>query len=222
MSSSETILTATLFSISLTVVCLFGYLSIAFLAIDPLNFSSLSSSLTNSAIVPDGPIVHTSSGKVEGYFHEVLGQRINVFLGIPYATPPIGSFRFSRPEPVIRWKGTLKAKSQPPACMQFNSQNIDLPWIRPDDPVPESEDCLKLNIWTPYLSQSNKSLPVMIWIHGGGFVAGHVRMPEFDAAIFSAFGNVVVAMMNYRVGLFGFLDLNDDDISGNMGLFDQV
>lgn len=213
LMATTTIITATLLSISLAAVCLFGYLAIAFLAFDqPAGRTEAT-----------GPVVPTSSGRIEGVFLQVLGQQISAFYGIPFASPPIASLRFARPEPPAKWKGIFKAKHQPPACLQYKASSIDLPWNNKQNPVPESEDCLKLNIWTPNTtSNKNTSRPVMVWIHGGGFISGHIRSPEFDGSILSAYTDSVVAMMNYRVGVFGFLDLGDDEISGNMGLFDQV
>lgn len=233
MAATATVLTATLLSLSLAALCLFGYLAIAFLAFDQPIASSYSG--------PNGPLVTSSSGKIEGVFRQILGQRISAFYGVPFARPPIGFLRFARPQPVDKWKGVFRATSMPSACMQFHSDI--LPWDN-GAKVSESEDCLKLNIWTPD-TENNKSRPVLIWIHGkitsasssclicimflllqrsqgGGFVSGHMMMPEFDGAVLSAFADSVVAMMNYRVGVFGFLNLGDDDISGNMGMFDQV
>ena len=212
--ATATIVTASLLSVSLAAICLFGYMSIAFLAFDP---PSPSIQFNRQ----DGPIVHTSSGRVEGVFREVLGHQICAFYGVPFASPPIGSLRFARPQPAAKWKGVFKAKFQPPACVQYMSDSVELPWSNKDHPVPQAEDCLKLNIWTPSTG-GNSSRAVLIWIHGGGFISGHIRSPEFDGSVLSAYTDSVVAMMNYRVGVFGFLDLGDDDISGNMGMFDQV
>lgn len=157
-------------------------------------------------------------------FREVLGHRLSAFYGVPFASPPVGSLRFARPKPPAKWKGIFQAKFHPPACIQHKSESIELPWISIERPVPESEDCLKLNIWTPNAGGSggNSSRPVLLWIHGGGFITGHIRSPEFDGSVLSAFTDSVVAMMNYRVGVLGFLNLGDEDISGNMGLYDQV
>lgn len=154
MAATATVLTATLLSLSLAAVCLFGYLAIAFLAFDQ--------PVTSPSAAPNGPLVISSSGKIQGVFRQTLGQRISAFYGVPFARPPIGFLRFARPEPVDKWRGVFKATSMPPACMQFHSDI--LPWDA-NAKVPESEDCLKLNIWTPD-TDGNKSRPVLIWIHG--------------------------------------------------------
>lgn len=185
-------LLASLITLVLVLTCILCYVYVGFVLFDPNEISgdgrSASSTSTKSSSSPSssfsfrntesadftsGPIVSTTSGKVEGFYHEILGKKIEVFLGIPYATPPIGSFRFARTNPVIKWRQTLKAVKPPPICLQFKSPDIDLPWVG-NDPIEESEDCLKLNIWTPSSSMisKNRTRPTIIWIHGGGFVSG--------------------------------------------------
>ncbi|KAI1299615.1 Acetylcholinesterase-1 [Halotydeus destructor] len=176
----------------------------------------------NDQLTGSGPMVTTTSGLIEGINLTVMNKTVSAYLGIPYAVAPVGSFRFGRPEPVIKHRGVFKAKSQPISCMQFVSDNIDLPWNRHD--LEQSENCLKLNIWTTASGNqsASKLKPIMVWIHGGGFVSGHISNPDFDGSVLSAFTDTVVAMMNYRLGVFGFLNLGHPDIEGNMGLYDQV
>jgi para-nitrobenzyl esterase len=127
----------------------------------------------------------------------------------------VGDLRWKPPQPVKPWKGIRVAKSFPAMCPQF--QFI---------PGPQSEDCLGLNVWTPAHSASEK-LPVMVWIHGGGFVIGASSQSVFDAEPLAAQGTVVVSI-NYRLGIFGFLahpELSRESpqgVSGNYGLLDMV
>lgn len=181
-------LLASLITLVLVLTCILCYVYVGFVLFEANETSSSSSSgssssssfsfrkkleedsFTDSSV---GPIVSTTSGKIEGVFLEVLGKKIEAYFGIPYATPPVGSLRFARTNPVIKWRQTFKAIKQPPACLQFKSPDIELPWVG-SDPIEESEDCLKLNIWTPSSSISNQTTvrPTIIWIHGGGFVSG--------------------------------------------------
>lgn len=181
-------LLASLITLVLILTCILCYVYVGFVLFDANEVSSDGRSASSSSSSPStsfkfrnvgqqenstsGPIVSTTSGKVEGLYLEVLGKRIQVFYGIPYATPPIGSLRFARTNPVIKWRQTLRAVNQPPTCLQFKSPDIDLPWVG-DERIEESEDCLKLNVWTPSSSIStNRTRPTIIWIHGGGFVSG--------------------------------------------------
>ena len=218
LGSSSSTLCATLLTFVLVTFCCIGYLLLAYVVFTKVPPGA------NRAHVDEtinGPTVMTTTGRVEGVRISRLGKHVDAFLGIPYASSPTGELRFSRPEPVPKWKGVYRAHRQPPACMQFTSNAIELPWSIKD--LEQSEtDCLRLNVWAPVTSKVNASRPVMIWIHGGGFVSGHISSPEFDGSALASYTDTVVAMMNYRVGVFGFLNLNHPDIEGNMGMYDQV
>jgi para-nitrobenzyl esterase len=162
--------------------------------------------------------VQTKSGVVAGTA-EPAGA-VRVFLGIPYAAPPVGNLRWREPQPVAPWTGVRKADAFGPRCLQGR---IFDDMVFRDEP---SEDCLYLNVWTPARSAAEK-LPVMVWIHGGGFQAGSASEPRQDGGRLAGKGVVVVGV-NYRLGVFGFLahpDLTKESgrgASGNYGLMDQV
>uniref|UniRef100_A0A1B6ECM7 Carboxylic ester hydrolase n=2 Tax=Clastoptera arizonana TaxID=38151 RepID=A0A1B6ECM7_9HEMI len=131
------------------------------------------------------------------------------FLGIPYAQPPVGPLRFKDPQPPKPIQGILYAHSPSSECLQSYGN------------VSGSEDCLYLNVYTPKLPHIGFTLkPVMVWIHGGAFKSGDGYSnsgPEFLVA-----RDVLLVTFNYRVGIFGFLSLEDDILSGNYGLKDQT
>ena len=163
--------------------------------------------------------VKTDSGDIEGSFtadHEVLA-----FKGIPYAAPPIGDLRWQPPQPVEKWRHTLAAKEFGSHCMQSATYS-DMTFHDPG----ASEDCLTLNVWTPAKAKQG-SLPVMVWIYGGGFQAGGTSEARQDGQ-FLAHRNVVIVSMNYRLGIFGFFvhpELTAESphhASGNYGLLDQT
>jgi para-nitrobenzyl esterase len=134
------------------------------------------------------------------------------FLGVPYAAPPVGDLRWRAPQPVRSWSGTRAARAFSPICRQT------VTWV----PQPQSEDCLYLNIWAPARA---KKLPVMVWIHGGGFFGG--AGSQSDGVRLTRQG-VIVVTINYRLGLFGFFAHpglraeSPDKVSGNQGILDQV
>lgn len=156
-------------------------------------------------------IVKVDSGWLAG-----SGTSIRSYKGIPYAAPPIGDLRWKPPQPLKPWKGIRVAKSFPATCPQ------PLPLAGP----PQSEDCLGLNVWTPARSASDK-LPVMVWIHGGGFVIGASSQTVYDGEALASQG-VVLVSINYRLGIFGFLAhpaLSAESprgISGNYGMLDMI
>ena len=161
----------------------------------------------------------TADGVLEGVVS--ADGKVRTFKGIPYAAPPIGVLRWKEPQPVAPWSGVRKAAEYGARAMQGRIYE-DMVF---HDTGP-SEDCLYLNMWMPADTNQEK-LPVMVWIHGGGFVAGSSSEPRQDAGNLSKKG-VLVVSMNYRLGVFGFLahpDLTREsgrDASGNYGLLDQV
>ncbi|GBN24830.1 Acetylcholinesterase-1 [Araneus ventricosus] len=164
------------------------------------------------------PVVKTPLGNIEGLRSKIYGLPVNMFLGIPFAKPPLGSLRFLKPKPVEPWSGTLKATKQPPACMQYSEEPY--PWY--DDMPGKSEDCLYMNIFTPPLATKLSKLAVIFWIFGGGFTFGSNRMDVYDGRVLAKTEGVIVVTINYRLGLFGFLTTNTSDAPGNMGLYDAI
>jgi para-nitrobenzyl esterase len=168
-------------------------------------------------------IVETRYGKVEG----TLNNGVHGFKGIPFAAPPVGEQRWRAPLPPVSWAGVRAADDwgkqawqaasggEGPLKFIFNAQNAEK----------RDEDCLQLNIWSRGLDDANRA--VLVFIHGGGFGGGTGGTPTYDGTILAAHGDVVVVTINYRVGAFGFLNLNevtDGRIpsTGNEGLLDQV
>ena len=164
-------------------------------------------------------VIKTDKGKVEGAL--TTDGKARAFKGIPYAAPPVADLRWQPPQPAAKWKGVRSAKDFGNHCYQTN--------VYPDmifhDPGP-SEDCLTLNVWTPADAKPG-SLPVMVWIYGGGFYSGGTSEARQDGE-FLAHRNVVVVSMNYRLGIFGFFvhpELTAESphhASGNYGLMDQA
>lgn len=151
---------------------------------------------------------------------------VAVFKGVPFAVPPVGDLRWRAPRDPAAWTGVRKADRFGANCMQSGGGGKGFgPWTTEyiiQDPV--AEDCLYLNVWTPAKTASDK-LPVLVWIHGGGFSSGSGSVPVYDGAAFARRG-VVMVTINYRVGVFGFLAhpaLTDEaGTSGDYGLMDQV
>ena len=183
-----------------------GFLVVGVLGLPPAMASA------NSA-----PQVKTESGVVEG---KVDGA-VHAFLGIPYAAPPTGDLRWKEPVPVAKWTGVRKATKFGAHCLQGNPYG-DMVFRDSGG----SEDCLFLNVWAPAKAGSAK-LPVMVWIYGGGFVAGSTSEPRQDGTKLVQHG-VIVVSMNYRLGVFGFLvhpeltKESGNNASGNYGLLDQL
>jgi para-nitrobenzyl esterase len=164
-------------------------------------------------------IVKTQHGKVQGKMS--ADGRVRVFLGIPFAAPPVGPLRWKPPQLAAKWHGVRDATHFGSRCLQ--TEIFDDMVFR--DPGP-SEDCLTLNVWTPATKNSAK-LPVMVWIFGGGFQGGGSSEPRQDGEYLAAKG-VVVVSMNYRLGIFGFFALPElaaespVHAAGNFGLMDQT
>jgi para-nitrobenzyl esterase len=164
------------------------------------------------------PEVETCYGRVRG--SEVRG--IRVFRGIPFARPPVGPRRFRGPERPEPWSGTLKATR--PGAVAIQAGVPMLPFLNAGG-APQSEDCLHLNVWTPGLDNARR--PVLVWIHGGGFLIGSGSSLLYEGQGLARRGDLVVVTFNYRLGALGFAHLNGvcgDEFRGasNAGLRDQM
>jgi para-nitrobenzyl esterase len=190
-----------------------------------LALSCLLPCAAQAAAAHAAPTVQFSDGAVEGMRVPAFGRSqrlptVQVFRGIPYAAPPVGEFRWREPQPVARWPGVRPARQFGPRCMQVKSSKRD---TRANA---MSEDCLYLNVWTPDTREDRK-LPVLVYFHGGGFVAGDGSEARYDGANLASRG-VVVVTVNYRLGAFGFLALpeaaseSSHGATGNYGLLDQA
>ena len=162
--------------------------------------------------------VKTDSGLVEG----TIEGNLAVYRGIPFAAPPVGELRWRAPQPIAKWSGVGKADKFAKACMQAVVPNAVLGSAAPT----VSEDCLYLNVWSPATSPAGK-LPVMVWIYGGGFIAGATSTPLNSGEQLAKKGVVVVSIA-YRVGPMGFFAHpalsaeSPQKVSGNYGLLDQI
>lgn len=166
----------------------------------------------------------------QGWLQGYVDGKVKIFKGIPYAAPPVGSLRFRQPADPGRWKGVRKATQYSAAAIQHVMEQADLPanvhgvpqFLAPSQ---YEEDCLYLNVWTPAKSADDK-LPVFIWIHGGGMVAGSGCEVVCEGIGLAKRKDMVVVTINYRLGFFGFfahpeLTEEADGTSGNYALYDM-
>ena len=169
--------------------------------------------IAQQAGVP-APEAHTGQGTV-------VGKRVDsgfAFLGIPYAAAPVGDLRFRPPQPHTPWSKPRSATEYGCICPQLSANGVT-----------GSEDCLFLNVFTPSdaVGDGSARLPVMVWIHGGGYGAGAGSEPLYDPSIIVKMTDTIVVTLNYRLGALGFLAypaLSDEDPdlrSGNYGIEDQ-
>lgn len=146
-------------------------------------------------------------------------KSVGKFLGVPFAAPPIQELRFKAPQPPKEWKSSVcEAKQRGNICWQFGMYaSVFEPWIKLHIPNPVySEDCLYLDIYSPNISLS---LPVLVYIHGGAYESGTSVVFPSDML---ALQGVVVVVIQYRLGPFGFLTTGDSEAPGNFGMLDQV
>ncbi|KAM5262847.1 pyrethroid hydrolase Ces2e-like [Ctenodactylus gundi] len=174
---------------------------------------------------PVSPIRSTHTGQVRGSLVHVTESDVGVhtFLGIPFAKPPVGPLRFAPPEAPVPWSGVRDGTSHPAICLQNDdlTSEVAMKLFNMTTSVTSmSEDCLYLNIYTPAHAHEGSSLPVMVWIHGGALVMGMASV--YDGSKLSAYENVVVVTIQYRVGVLGFFSTGDQHAPGNWGYLDQV
>jgi para-nitrobenzyl esterase len=157
------------------------------------------------------PVVYTRLGAVAG----TAGDGCQVFRGIPYAEPLQPARRIAEPEPVAPWSSVRDATQWAPAAPQ---EDIPLMGVGTS-----GEDCLALNIWRP--SEIGAPLPVMVWIHGGGFATGASHQVLYEASALARENRVIVVSFNYRLGILGFGEWSAwPGLQGvsNAGLRDQL
>jgi para-nitrobenzyl esterase len=193
------------------------------------SFSNLA--LPSANVASSGePIVEISTGTLRG---AAAGSAI-AFRGIPYAQPPVGELRWQPPRPATPWAGVRDASRPGTACTQRASgltpffapmaKAYDAKFEQP--PIASSEDCLYLDVWVPEWPVK-RSLPVMVWLHGGSNRVGSGTQSTYDGASLARRG-VLVVTLNYRLGAMGFLSLPEltaespHRSSGNYGLLDQL
>lgn len=161
----------------------------------------------------DDALVQTESGIVRG----TVGADYRSFQGIPFAAPPVGDLRWHPPRPPAPWGAPLDASRPGSPCPQGKPGA--------GNALVGQEDCLTLDVTTPYGPMANRPLPVMIWIHGGDFTSG--AGSAYDGKNLVVKGNVVLVTFNYRLGIFGFLahlaldQESPSSLSGNFGFADQ-
>lgn len=159
---------------------------------------------------------------VNGALRGAVASGVASYKGIPYGDSTAGRNRFLPPQPVEPWPGVRDALELGSQCPQVN---LDYPvWL---DPSEEAEDCLVLNVWTPDHASSTSKLPVMVWLHGGGYTFGSAGAPFYDGANIAFSGDVVVVGVNHRLNVFGYSFLGDSvperfAASGNVGHLDLV
>ncbi len=175
--------------------------------------------VSTAVLAEDGLTVWTAQGVAHG--KTINNGRVKAFLGLPYAAPPVGELRWRAPEPAAHWKGVREATEFGARC----AQNQLFPDMRFQDAGP-SEDCLFLNVYAPADATAASKLPVMFWIHGGGYESGASSEPRHNGDFLPLKG-VVLVTINYRLGVFGFLASESlakeqGGTAGNYGLMDMI
>ncbi|WP_421824568.1 carboxylesterase/lipase family protein [Flagellimonas oceanensis] len=164
------------------------------------------------------PMVQTASGTLQGSSE----NGVDSFKGIPYAAPPVGEYRWRPPQPVTPWEGVRDASQYGPNCAQSG-------WGAAPGTIVEgsSEDCLYLNLWKPSSASENAQLPVMVWIHGGGFVGGSGSGPGIAGTQFAG-QDVILVTINYRLGRLGHFAFpalsaeHPEEPKGSYAYMDQI
>uniref|UniRef100_H3CFZ4 Carboxylic ester hydrolase n=1 Tax=Tetraodon nigroviridis TaxID=99883 RepID=H3CFZ4_TETNG len=170
-----------------------------------------------------GPVVALKHGRVRGEFVHVRGteKRVKQYLAIPFARPPVGPFAWLRAEPEP-WEGEREGRRQPPMCIPDPDiiATVSRLMSLQVSPVEVSEDCLYLTVSVQAAASAGAKIKVMVWIHGGGLAMGAAS--QFDGAPLAAYQNIITVVIQYRLGILGFLSTGDEHARGNWGLLDQL
>jgi para-nitrobenzyl esterase len=188
--------------------------TVVLLVVAVLSFTSAFAAITDPVRVEQGLLAGTNGSSPE----------VRVYRGVPFAAPPVGDLRWKAPQPAMKWQGVRQATEFSNACWQTPYPAAAAIYQAKLPPL--SEDCLYLNIWTPAKSAKDR-LPVMVWIHGGGFTRGFSGTSSYNGEALARKGAIIVTI-NYRLGIFGFFahpDLSAESghhASGNYALLDQI
>jgi para-nitrobenzyl esterase len=187
-----------------------------------LSWSLAGLTATGTAIAQQATtVVRVDSGQLQG----VVDDGVVSYKGIPFAAPPVGELRWRPPQPVAPWTGVRQASEFGANCMQ--GRFGPPPAAGATAPPAPSENCLFLNVWRPESAAARARLPVMVWIHGGGFVGGSGSSPGNLGVQFAKQG-VVLVSINYRLGRFGFFAFpalsreRPDEPKSNYAYMDQI
>jgi para-nitrobenzyl esterase len=184
------------------------------LVVAVLSFTSAFAAIPDPVRVEQGLLAGTNGNSPD----------VRVYRGVPFAAPPVGDLRWKAPQPPAKWQGVRKAAEFSNACWQTPYPAAAAIYQAKLPPL--SEDCLYLNIWTPAKSAKDR-LPVMVWIHGGGYTRGFAGTPAYDGEALARKGAIIVTI-NYRLGILGFFAHpalsaeSGHHASGNYGLLDQI
>lgn len=171
-----------------------------------------------AAALPAGPAAAQAVRVAGGVLAGATADGVSSWKGAPYAAPPVGALRWRAPQPPAPWQGARDATRFRADCPQTPN-----PQDEAVSTVPFAEDCLHLNVWAPEGAAGGAPLPVLVWIHGGGYVTGGTSPAIYDGAAFARRGLVVVSL-NYRLGRLGFFahPALEAEGGGNFALLDQI
>lgn len=165
------------------------------------------------------PVVQLAAGRLRG----TVEGGVAAFKAVPYAAPPIGPLRWHPAQPHAGWDGIRDATRYGPSAPQMFFEGGD-PVLGGHGFPPFDEDCLTLNVWTPAVDDAAR--PVLVWIHGGGFLSGSGNLPHYSGETFARNGDLVVVALNYRLGPLGYLSFDETDTGqpepGNLWFSDQL
>ncbi|BFZ61744.1 hypothetical protein YB2330_002819 [Saitoella coloradoensis] len=185
--------------------------------------SNSTSTYTNSTSSHQVHVVDLGYAQYQGFYNETLNY--NSYLGIRYAAPPVGSLRFQLPQEPEKNSsaGVINATQFPPICAQTINHNPNQTYAQQSSSIMGVEDCLFLNVYTPANATSSDELPVLVWIHGGGY--GQGSAPHDLSVLTRQFGgNAIIVTIQYRLGVFGFVSSAEVMKKGtpNAGIYDQT